>query len=55
MADAAYAILTSDSRKTNDQFFMDDEVLAAIGVKDLQKYKLDPNVKDHELIIDFMC
>lgn len=55
MGDAAYAILTSDSTKTNDQFFMDDEVLAAVGVKDLTKYKVNPNVKDHDLVIDFMC
>ena len=55
MADAAYVILTSNSRKTNDQFFMDDEVLAAVGVKDLQKYKVNPDVKDHELVYDFMC
>lgn len=35
MADAAHVILTSDSRKTNNQFFLDDECLAAIGVVDL--------------------
>lgn len=55
MGDAAYTILTSDSRKTNDKFFIDDEVMAAIGVVDLTKYKVNPKVKDHELIIDFMC
>ena len=55
MADAAYFILTSNSKKTNDKFFMDDEVLAANRVYDLSKYKVNANVKDHELIIDFMC
>ena len=55
MADAAYVILTSDSRETTDQFFLDDEVLASVGVVDLTKYKVNPNVKDHELMIDFMC
>lgn len=55
MADAAYVILTSDSRATTDQFFLDDEVLASVGVVDLQKYKVNPNVKDHELMVDFMC
>lgn len=55
MADAAYVILTSDSRETTDQFFLDDEVLAAVGVVDLAKYKVDPNAKDHELMVDFMC
>jgi len=55
MADAAHVILTSDAKKTNDQFFIDDEVLAAVGVHDLQKYKVNPNIPDHKLIIDFMC
>jgi citronellol/citronellal dehydrogenase len=55
MADAAHIILTSNGKKTNDKFFMDDEVLAGVGIYDLQKYKVNPNVKDHELIIDFMC
>ena len=55
MGDAAYVILTSDAKKTTDQFFMDDEVLAAVGVKDLTKYKVNKDVKDHDLIIDFMC
>ena len=55
MGDAAYTILTSDAKKTNDMFFMDDEVLAAVGVVDLSKYKVNPKIKDHELIIDFMC
>ena len=55
MGDAAYLILTSDSKVTTNQFFMDDEVLASAGITDLQKYKVNPNVKDHELIIDFMC
>ena len=35
MADSAYIILTSNSKKTNDQFFMDDEVLAGVGITDL--------------------
>jgi len=55
MADAAHVILTSDSKKTNDKFFIDDEVLASIGVIDLQKYKCNPNIPDHKLRADFMC
>jgi len=55
MADAAYEILRSDSKATNNKFFLDDEVLASVGVVDLSKYKVDPKVKDHELVIDFMC
>lgn len=41
MSDAAYHILTSDSKSTNDKFFIDDEVLASVGVMDLQKYKVN--------------
>jgi citronellol/citronellal dehydrogenase len=44
MADAAYAILTRSSRdkKNTGNFFIDDEVLAAEGVKDLSKYSMVP-------------
>lgn len=31
MADSAYVILTSNSQKTTDQFFIDDHVLASVG------------------------
>ena len=55
MADSAYEIIRSCSRHTTDKFFIDDEVLAAVGVVDLEKYKVDKKVKDHELVIDFMC
>ena len=55
MADAAYEIITSNPKKTNDQFFMDDEVLASVGVNDLSKYKINQNVPEHELEADFFC
>lgn len=38
MADSAYVILTSKASKTTDNFFMDDEVLASVGVTDFSKY-----------------
>jgi citronellol/citronellal dehydrogenase len=38
VADAAWQILTSDSRSTTGNFFIDDEVLAASGVTDLSSY-----------------
>src|SRR6201999_1424812 len=41
MADAAYAILTSDSRATTGNFFIDDEVLLERGV-DLAQYSSAP-------------
>lgn len=34
MSDAAYVILTSDSKKTNGNFFIDDEVLTSVGIND---------------------
>ena len=42
VADAAWQILTSDSRSTTGNFFIDDEVLAASGVTDLSRYAVSP-------------
>lgn len=44
MSDAAYEILTSDSRKTTGNFFIDEEVLKAHGVTDFNSYALNPGV-----------
>lgn len=55
MADAAYTIVTSKSEDTNGNFFIDDEVMASIGVKDFSKYKMNQQVSDFDLIHDFMC
>jgi citronellol/citronellal dehydrogenase len=54
MADAAHVILTRSSRdpKNTGNFYMDDEVLASAGVKDLSKYAMVPGA---ELIPDFFC
>jgi len=52
MADAAHAILTRDSRKTTGQFFIDDEVIRAEGVTNLDKYCMNPKYKN-ELFLDF--
>ncbi|XP_022920147.2 hydroxysteroid dehydrogenase-like protein 2 [Onthophagus taurus] len=38
MADAAYAILTSDPKTTTGNFFIDDELLLKRGVKDFDQY-----------------
>ena len=53
MADAAYIILTSDSRKTTGNFFIDDSLLKAHGVTNFDQYKVDPKVKDEDLMPDF--
>jgi citronellol/citronellal dehydrogenase len=42
MADAAWQILTRDSRSTTGNFFIDDEVLASAGVTDLSRYAVSP-------------
>lgn len=42
VADAAHAILLRDSKTFSGSFFIDDEVLRAEGVKDLEKYAVSP-------------
>ena len=55
MADSAYVILSSDSEQTNGKFFIDDEVLASVGVTDLSKYQCNPKLRYDQLVTDFMC
>ena len=45
LADAAYAILNRDARKHTGNFYIDDEVLAAEGVKDLDRYAVVPGTR----------
>ena len=45
LADAAYAILNRDTRKHTGNFYLDDEVLAAEGVTDLDRYAVVPGTK----------
>ena len=40
MADAAYAVLTSDAAATTGNFFIDDEVLKKAGVSDFGRYSV---------------
>ncbi|WP_433681887.1 SDR family oxidoreductase [Nocardia sp. CA-119907] len=49
-ADAAYLVLTAPSKETSGNFFLDDEVLAAHGITDLDKYRVVPG--DTELTTD---
>jgi citronellol/citronellal dehydrogenase len=42
MADAAYAILTRDSRAGSGQFLIDEDVLRAAGVSDFEQYAVSP-------------
>lgn len=52
MADAAYVILTSDSKKTSGNFFYDDEVMLSSGVEDLTVYNYDVTTPMKDLAQD---
>jgi citronellol/citronellal dehydrogenase len=45
VADAAYTILTSDSKNVTGNFFIDEEVLKKHGVTDFDSYALNPDMK----------
>ena len=45
MADAAHAILLRDSKTFSGHFFIDDEVIRAEGVKNLDHYAVNPGEK----------
>jgi len=51
LADAAYLILSSDARAHTGNFYIDDELLAAHGVTDLDRYSVVPGTT--EFIPDF--
>uniref|UniRef100_A0A914DY31 Hydroxysteroid dehydrogenase-like protein 2 n=1 Tax=Acrobeloides nanus TaxID=290746 RepID=A0A914DY31_9BILA len=50
MADAAYAILSRNSREFTGNFVMDDDILREEGVTDFTKYAMDPSAP---LMMDF--
>jgi citronellol/citronellal dehydrogenase len=47
VADAAHAILLRDSKTFSGHFFIDDEVIRAIGIKDLEQYAVTPGERLH--------
>ena len=51
LADAAYVILNRISKDCTGNFFVDDEVLASVGVTDLEKYSVVPGTTD--FLLDF--
>jgi citronellol/citronellal dehydrogenase len=51
LADAAYVILNRVSKECTGNFFVDDEVLASVGVTDLEKYSVVPGTTD--FLLDF--
>ncbi len=50
VADAAHWILTRPARECTGNFFVDDEVLAAAGVTDFDRYAVEPG---QPLVADF--
>ncbi|MBN8480447.1 MAG: NAD(P)-dependent oxidoreductase [Xanthomonadales bacterium] len=42
VADAAHAILTTPGRECTGRFLIDDEVLEAAGIRDFDRYAVDP-------------
>jgi NAD(P)-dependent dehydrogenase (short-subunit alcohol dehydrogenase family)/putative sterol carrier protein len=53
MSDAAYVILTRDSRTFTGNFCVDEQILREEGVKDFSKYLADPAGKESDLMPDF--
>ena len=51
LADAAYVVLNRESKDCTGNFFVDDEVLASVGVTDLEKYSVVPGTTD--FLLDF--
>jgi citronellol/citronellal dehydrogenase len=47
--------LTSDNKTTTGNFFIDDEVLASVGVVHLEKYNVNMNIKEKDLMPDYFC
>jgi citronellol/citronellal dehydrogenase len=52
LADAAWHILTSPSRTTTGNFFLDEDLLRSRGVTDFSGYLVDPAMAD-QLVPDF--
>ena len=44
MADAAYVVLTRDSRARTGEFLIDEDVLKEVGVTDFEQYSCVPGM-----------
>jgi len=53
MGDAAYVMLTRDSRTFTGNFCVDDAILREEGMTDFKQYLADPQAKEEDLIPDF--
>jgi citronellol/citronellal dehydrogenase len=47
MADAAYAVVTGNSREVTGNFFIDEDVLRSHGISDFSTYAVDPDKKPY--------
>jgi citronellol/citronellal dehydrogenase len=54
MANAAHAIVTSEAASTTGKFYIDDEVVASVEGPDLSKYRVTKDIKEIELLTDFL-
>jgi citronellol/citronellal dehydrogenase len=54
MGDAAKYILGSDPLKCNGKHFIDDEVIASMN-EDVEKYRVNKQLKEKDLMPDFFC
>ncbi len=52
LSECAYMILTTKSGEVSGNFFVDEDLLRANGVKDFSKYKVDPNCPEEDLVMD---
>jgi len=53
MADAAYVILTRDSKTFTGNFCVDDAILKEEGIKEFSRYLANPDGKESDLMPDF--
>jgi citronellol/citronellal dehydrogenase len=53
MADAAFEILKRDAKTCTGNYFIDDAILADVGVTDFSVYRVDSSVDEKSLIPDF--
>ena len=54
MGDAAKHIILADPKICNGKNFIDDEVLASLDI-DVEQYRVNPDIKEKDLMPDFFC
>ena len=54
MGEAAKHIIMADPLVCTGKNFIDDEVLASLDL-DTEQYRINPNIKEKDLMPDFFC